>query len=378
MKQYLDFNATTPVNEETAQLMHNYLVNDFANAGSRSHESGALAKKTVLNARKQIAKICSIDTSEIIFTSGATESNNIALFGLLEHAKKIGKNHIISTSIEHKAILDPLKEIENRGFKVTLIDPDSSGHVDVQEIIKTITSNTFLISCMHANNETGSINNISLIGKLAKEIDSEIFIHSDCAQTFAKTDLDFSDPIIDMISFSGHKFFGPKGVGGLVMRKREGMSLPLKPIMYGGGQERGLRPGTQPVHLIAGIGLAAELAFSERQNWTEKCLKIKDQALKTFNTKGTIIYGGVGNETLPNTLFISFGTHAESVIICLKNIAEIATGSACTSESYTPSHVLTAMGVDEDQAKKVVRLSWGPDTDPNVFQEIKEALEILR
>jgi cysteine desulfurase len=332
----------------------------------------------VLNARQQIARICGADITEVIFTSGATESNNLALFGLLEHAQKLGKNHIVSTSIEHKAILDPLAEIKKRGFKVTLVDPTPSGHIQAQDIVKALTKDTFLISCMHANNETGSVNNIAEIAAAVKAADSEIFVHSDCAQTFAKTTLDLQSLDIDMISFSGHKFFGPKGIGGLIIRKNDGVSLPLKPIMFGGGQERGLRPGTLPVHLIAGVGLAAELAAANKNQWSEKCLEIKGYALAAFKDIDVKIYGSTDNTSLPNTLFLSFGSHAESVIICLKDIAEISTGSACSSESYSPSHVLIAMGVDEGNAKKVVRLSWGPDTNPIIFQEIKEALEILR
>lgn len=377
MKEYLDFNATTPVAQETADLMHEYLVNEYGNAGSRSHDTGSRAKKAVLKARQQIASICNADISEIIFTSGATESNNLALLGLLEYANQNKKNHIVSTAVEHKAVLDPLEHLEKFGFKITYVQPSSSGHVTPDSIMSAITNKTFLVSCMHANNETGAINNIDEMADRIKDLDAKIFFHSDCAQTFAKTNLGFSNPNIDMISFSSHKFYGPKGVGGLVARKVDGISLPLKPIMFGGGQERGLRPGTLPVHLIAGMGHAAELSFNNNKQWMLDCLKIKQTALKEFKNSNYVIYGTTDDATLPNTLSISFNSHAEAVIICLKEIAEIATGSACTSESYSPSHVLTAMGLDEEHAKQVVRISWGPNTNSSIFKKINDAIVVL-
>ena len=377
MKEYLDFNATTPVRPETAELMHHYLVNEFGNSGSRSHESGSRAKKAVLNSRQQIAKICEVDVSEVIFTSGATESNNLALFGLLEFAKLNNKNHIISSSIEHKAVLDPLEQIKKMGIQVTYIQPSTSGHIQAKQILDEITSKTFLVSCMHANNETGAINDINEIADNIKNRDPSIFFHTDSAQTFAKTNLYLENTNVDMISFSAHKFYGPKGVGGLIARKRDGVSIPLKPIMFGGGQERGLRPGTMPVHLIVGMGHAAELSNKTKDIWMEQCFKIKQEALKAFNNPAYRIYGTEDETTLPNTLSISFNSHAEAVIITLKEIAEIATGSACTSESYSPSHVLTAMGLDSDAAKNVVRISWGPETNPEIFTKISQALEIL-
>ncbi len=377
MKEYLDFNATTPVAQETADLMHKYLVNEYGNAGSRSHETGSRAKKAVLGARQQIANICNADLSEIIFTSGATESNNLALLGLLEYANKNKKNHIVSTAVEHKAILDPLENLQRSGFQVTYVQPSSSGHITSDTLLDAITNETFLVSCMHANNETGAINNIDEMANRIKDLDAKIFFHSDCAQTFAKTNLNFSNPNIDMISFSAHKFFGPKGVGGLVARKIDGISLPLKPIMFGGGQERGLRPGTLPVHLLVGMGHAAETSFNNKDKWMIDCLKIKQIALKEFKNPNYKIYGTTDEATLPNTLSISFNSHAEAVIICLKEIAEIATGSACTSESYSPSHVLTAMGLSEDHAKKVVRISWGPNTNTSIFKKINDAINVL-
>lgn len=377
MKEYLDFNATTPVTKDTADLMSEFLIHEYGNAGSRSHNTGSRAKKAVLNARQQIASICNADISEVTFTSGATESNNIALLGMLEYAKENNKNHIISTAIEHKAVLDPLLHMEKLGFKVSFVRPTKSGHITPEAIMQEITDQTFLVSCMHANNETGVINDIDEISNRIKELDSKIYFHSDCAQTFAKTSLDLSNPNIDMISFSSHKFFGPKGIGGLIARKNAGVSIPLRPIMFGGGQERGLRPGTLPVHLIVGMGDAAEKSTESKDQWMQDCLKIKLKALEELNDPNFIIYGTTDHSTLPNTLSISFNSHAEAVIIALKEVAEIATGSACTSESYSPSHVLTAMGLDEEAAKKVVRLSWSSNTDLTVFSKINDAIKIL-
>jgi len=377
MKEYLDFNATTPVSKETADLMHNYLVSDFGNAGSRTHETGSNAKKAVINAREEISNIFDADFSELIFTSGATESNNIAILGLREHARKIGKNHIISSQIEHKAILDPLKVMESDGFKVTYIKPNKNGVIEEEKVIEHINEDTFLISIMHANNETGAINPINKIFSKVKTIDPDIFCHSDASQTFAKTNLDFTNKDIDMFSVSAHKFYGPKGIGALLTRRRDGLSLPLKPLMFGGGQEKGLRPGTLPVHLIAGMGHACSLSNKLSHQWHEECTNIKACALKAFSRIDHKVYGD-SISSLPNTLSVSFGDiHAEALIICLKDIAEIATGSACTSASYTPSHVLTSMGLNEKEATQVVRFSWGPQTSISIWGDIANKIETL-
>jgi len=377
MKEYLDFNATTPVSKETARIMHNFLVDDFGNAGSRTHESGSKAKKAILEAREEISNIFDADFSELIFTSGATESNNIAILGLREFAKNNNKNHIISSQIEHKAVLDPLQIMESEGFDVTYIKPNKNGVIQEKDVVAAVRKDTFLISIMHANNETGSINPINNIFRKAKEKNSELFCHSDAAQTFAKTTLDFTSKDIDMFSISAHKFHGPKGIGALLTRKSDGISLPLKPLMFGGGQEKGLRPGTLPVHLIAGMGHASLNSHKKSQKWHEECSTIKNAALNAFANMDHMIYGDLEN-TLPNTLSISFADiHAEALIICLKDVAEISTGSACTSASYSPSHVLTAMSLDEAEANRVVRFSWGPRTNSDVWNKIAERIEIL-
>lgn len=376
MKEYLDYNATTPVSAETAEVIKQYLIDDYGNAGSRTHESGSKAKAAILESRKLVASYLDAEYSEIIFTSGATESNNIALFGLLDYAQQNNKSHIISTTIEHKAILDPLNEIESRGFEITLIDPDENGKINPDDVLQAIKHETFLISCMHANNETGVINPITEIAEQVKNKNEAIFFHSDCSQTFGKTSLDLTSDSIDMISFSAHKFYGPKGIGGLLARKKDGKSMPLKPLMFGGGQEKGLRPGTHPVHLIAGMNHALNLCIQQKDKWEERCSKIKQIALDAFKDLDVKVYGGTDKNVLPNTLSISFSDlDAEALIVHIRDIAEISTGSACTSESYTPSHVLMAMGLSEDEATQVVRLSWGPDSNADIFENIAKLVK---
>ena len=377
MKEYLDFNSTSPVSDETAKYMLQYLTEDFGNAGSRTHQTGSNAKKLVMESRESISKIFDADFSELIFTSGATESNNLAIFGLKKNALENGKNHIITSGIEHKAVLDPLKEMEAQGFKVSYIKPNKDGAIETSEVIKAISKKTFLVSIMHANNETGVINDINEIFSQIKDQDTSIFTHSDMAQTFAKTNLDFTSKNIDMASISAHKFFGPKGIGALLTRKNDGRSLPLRPLMYGGGQEKGIRPGTLPVHLIAGMAHACKKSYIGSEKWQNECKKIKSIAIDSFKNLDFKIYGNEEN-TLPNTLSISFSDiHAEALIICLKDLAEISTGSACTSASYTPSHVLTSMGLSENEATRVVRFSWSPYTNKKIWAKISNKIQTL-
>ncbi len=377
MKEYLDFNATSPVSDETAKYMLQYLTEDFGNAGSRTHQTGSNAKKLVMESRESISKIFDADFSELIFTSGATESNNLAIFGLKKNALENGKNHIITSEIEHKAILDPAKEMELQGFKVSYVKPNKDGSIKASDVMKVVSEKTFLISIMHANNETGVINDINEIFSEIKSKDPRIFTHTDMAQTFAKTRLDCTSKNIDMASISAHKFFGPKGIGALLVRKNDGRSLPISPLMFGGGQEKGIRPGTLPVHLIAGMSHACKESRQNAENWHKKCEELKNEAIKSFKNLDHRIYGDINN-TLPNTLSISFSDiHAEALIVCLKDVAEISTGSACTSASYTPSHVLTSMGLDEDEATRIVRFSWSPKTNGLVWKKIANKIETL-
>jgi cysteine desulfurase len=376
MKEYLDFNATTPVFTESANLIHKYLVEEFGNAGSRTHQTGIDAKRAVAEARRLLASSMDADESELIFTSGATESNNIALFGLIENARKANKTRIVTSQIEHKAVLDPLAEISKQDIEIIYVAPNAEGMIETESIKKAIDSNTFLVTCMHANNETGVINPIDEIANAIKSIDATIMFHADCAQTFGKTNLNLKNKNIDMISFSAHKFHGPKGVGGLLTRKQDGFSIPLKPRYFGGGQERGIRPGTLPVPLIVGMGKSFEICSKQQAQWHAKCMQIKSSALEAFSAIDHKIYGYQDSRSLPNTLSIAIADFtADSLIIILKEIAELSTGSACTSEAFTPSHVLTSMNISDDEAKKVARFSWGPESNPNIFKEITAALK---
>ena len=275
---YLDYAATTPVDPAVADLMRFYMVEEFGNAGSRTHEFGNRAKKAVQNARQQIANIIGCQLDELIFTSGATESNNIALLGLRHYAQKEGKKHIISTAIEHKAVLEPLEYLEKEhGFEVELVKPEESGAVSAKEVLSRVREDTVLVSVMHVNNETGIIQPIEDIAAGLKN--SDVYIHVDAAQSFCKIIEPLKNQRIDFISVSGHKIYGPKGIGALVTRRRNFRRAPLKPLTYGGGQEYGLRPGTLPVSQIVGLGEAASL-----------CSKRVDKNFEKFNSNKCINY----------------------------------------------------------------------------------------
>lgn len=369
---YLDFNATTPVRSEVVELMKNLMNKDFGNAGSRTHQSGLDAKKYVARAREQIAQVANCQVKEVIFTSGATESNNIALLGIADFGNRNNRKHIISSVTEHKAVLEPLEILAKNGFEVELIKPHQNGVISKEHIKSVLREDTLLVSLMHANNETGVLNEVNEVAQLLSN--TSTFFHVDAAQTFAKTGLELSKEI-DLISASAHKTYGPKGIGALVYRQTKDSCL--KPIMVGGGQEQGLRPGTLPVSQIAGFGLAAELAALEAEDWNSACQKFKSHLMNELELLGASIAGD-RQSALPNTLNVAIkDIDAEALIIMLKEICEIATGSACTSEQYEPSHVLTGMGLSNDQAQKHVRFSWSSDVDQKVVGTISERIKLL-
>jgi len=354
---YLDYAATTPVDSEVADLMRFYMVEEFGNAGSRTHEYGTRAKKAVQKAREQIASIASCQPDEVVFTSGATESNNLAILGLRKHGEATGKKHIISTAIEHKAVLDPLEHLRDEyGFEVDFIRPDLSGAIDAQQVKALLREDTLMVSVMHVNNETGIIQPIEEIADLLKG--SNIFFHVDAAQSFAKLVEPLQNPRIDMFSISGHKICGPKGIGALITRRRKYRRLPLKPLMFGGGQEFGLRPGTLPVHLIVGFGYAsANFERCTKGEPQERSLPLGDvlSVLKDFDVQP------VGDDSIRIPYILSLnvdGQDSESIILKLKDRFSISNGSACTSSSYDHSHVLSAMGYPTPNT--VVRLSFIP------------------
>ena len=355
MAVYLDCNATTPVEPEVLEVMLRYLADEYGNAGSRTHEFGVRAKQAVERAREQVAAVVAAQPDEVVFTSGATESNNIALLGLASSADGAARRHIVSTAIEHKAVLEPLERLAAQGVEVSLIHPDESGRVDAQAVLAAVRPDTLLVSVMHANNETGIVQPIEAI---AAGLPDSVFLHVDAAQTFGKLIAPLQNPRIDLISVSAHKVFGPKGVGALISRRRNGKRPPLSPLMLGGGQERGLRPGTQPVHLIAALGMAAQSSVREHAPRQAACLRFRDGVLTAMAQLGGQANGDQ-EHCLPHVLNVSLpGLNSEAAMVALKGILALSNGSACTSTSYEPSHVLVAMGLEEERVESALRLSW--------------------
>jgi cysteine desulfurase len=355
MSVYLDCNATTPVESEVLDVMMRYLAEEYGNAGSRTHEFGVRAKQAVERAREQVAAVVAARRDDVIFTSGATESNNIVLLGLAANWEGATRRHIVSTSIEHKAVLEPLEQLAKQGFEVTLVHPDQSGRVDAQAVLDAVRPDTLLVSVMHANNETGVVQPVEAI---AAGLPDAVWLHVDAAQTFGKLINPLQNPRIDLISVSAHKIFGPKGIGALISRRRNGERAPLSPLMFGGGQERGVRPGTQAVHLIAGFGMAAHLALRDHEKRKTACLRFRDGVLTAMAQLGGQLNGDP-EYCLPHVLNVSLpGLNSEAAMVLLKGLLALSNGSACTSTSYEPSHVLVAMGLDRERIESALRLSW--------------------
>ncbi|MFF3060186.1 cysteine desulfurase DndA [Streptomyces sp. NPDC057909] len=368
---YLDVAATTRVDARVADVVLHWMTEDFGNAGSRTHEYGLRAKKAVQQAREYLAGTVGAKTEELIFTSGATESNNIALLGLAAHGESTGRRHIITSAIEHKAVLEPLEHLQHRGFDVDFLQPGSSGRVSEEAVLEKLRPDTLLVSLMHVNNETGVIQPVA---ELAEELrKTPTYFHVDAAQGYAKVPQDLKAPI-DMISISGHKVGAPKGIGALVTRRRGWDKVPLQPIMFGGGQERKLRPGTLPVPLIMGLMEAVKIFEAGHARWVRQARDMREELLSALSETRFRINGDA-EHSVPHILNVTFdGLDAEALILRLKDQVAIATGSACTSASYTPSHVLTAMGLPEAVASNGLRFSWFPnqadDFDPKALAEL--------
>ena len=356
MAVYLDCNATTPLDPAVRAVMLRYLDQDYGNEGSRTHEFGARAKQAVQRARDQVAAVVGAKRDEVIFTSGATESNNLAILGLRAAAKEAGRTHIITTQIEHKAVLEPCDAMERSGFAVTRVPVGASGAVDPEAIRTALRPETFLVSVMQVNNETGVRQPLDAIaGALS---DHPAYLHTDAAQGFGKDLVPLRNPRVDLISVSGHKLYAPKGVGALVKRRRGFVRPPLEPLVVGGGQERGLRPGTLPVALITALGEAAELALRDQDQRHAVCLAIREQALATLLPLGAVLTGDQ-SLVMDHVLNLGFpGLDSEALMVALKDLVAISNGSACTSSSYAPSHVLKAMGMGDDEANTCLRISW--------------------
>ncbi|MBE0471004.1 MAG: cysteine desulfurase DndA [Methyloprofundus sp.] len=357
MPIYLDYNATTPLLPEVADIVCRTMLEEFGNAGSRTHEFGLNAKRIVEAARQQVAEIVNADKAEVIFTSGATESNNIAILGLREFGKKVGKRHIITTKVEHKSVLEPFEYLKSLGFEVTYLDVSESGCVDVNDLRASLREDTLLVSVMHINNETGVIQPITDICKTLAN--HEAYFHVDAAQSFGKFPFDLMNKRIDLISASGHKLYAPKGIGALVLRRRGYLRPPLEPIMFGGGQEKGLRPGTLAVPLIAGFGAACDIASKRAQEWFLSASETKKNVLRALMELNAVQNG---ENTSPYVLNFSVpGINSEAAMVSLKKIVAVSNGSACTSNSYKLSHVLSAMKLNDDRIAGAIRFSFGPE-----------------
>ena len=360
MTVYMDAAATTPVLREVADLVLTLMVEEFGNAGSRTHDIGARAKKAVNNARAQVARVVEAEAEGVVFTSGATESNNLALLGLAQHGMDTGRRHILSSAIEHKAVLEPLERLSRQGFDVELVEPDASGRVEARDLLGRLREDTVAVSLMAVNNETGMMQPVLEVAEGLK--DHAAYFHVDAAQAFGKELELLRHQRIDMTSVSGHKLFAPKGVGALVLRRRGYRRVPLTPLMLGGGQERGLRPGTVAVPLVAGLGLACELSVRQHAERRSRCLELRRELLEGLRPLG-IELNGAEAWMVPH--IVSFhvpGVDSEALMVLWKDEVAVSNGSACTSASYTPSHVLTAMKLSETAVAGTVRMSWSHET----------------
>ena len=373
---YLDCNATAPVEPAVRDAVVSWITEELGNAGSRTHEFGVRAKRAVQVARGQVAAVVDASSEEVIFTSGATESNNLAILGLAAFGEEQDRRHIVSTAIEHKAVLEPLEVLESRGFEVTLISPSKDGVVPASAVKDTMRPDTLMVSVMHANNETGAIQPLMEIADAMEG--HEAYFHVDAAQGYGK-DLDrLRSKRVDLISVSGHKVYAPSGIGALIARRRGFARPPLQPLTFGGGQERGLRPGTLPVPLIVGLGLAAELAIEDAEKRREVCLGIRKDALEAFGSLGIRIHSDP-SQTLSHVLNFSIpGIDSEAVMVAVKDLAALSNGSACTSQSYSPSHVLEAMGLLTDEISSAVRVSWSHLTPQVEWHQIVSRLTNLK
>lgn len=381
MSVYLDYNASAPIDDRVVDFMMDIYKNNIGNADSRTHDYGDNARTIVENARKQVALLLDIPSEDVFFTSGATESNNIAIQGLREYAEKTGKKHIITTSIEHKAVLETAKHMRDHGYRVDFVSPDRTGRVSADEIINLVDDDTLLVSIMHVNNETGAIQPVKEIGdRLA---DKGVLFHIDATQSCGKLVEEIRQIKYDMLSFSSHKMYGPQGIGALVMRRKNYKLPPVKPIMYGGQQEHGISPGTIPVALVGGLGKACEIAIDEHKSDEAYNILIKDMLIEMLDKSG-IKYriNGDIDYLISSTLNIQIeGVSSEALMLSSKQYCGISNGSACTSSSYYPSYVLVAMGMSEDEIDQSIRLSWGRNTDvetlKNYFEKLLEVAKEL-
>lgn len=376
---YMDYAATTPVDPRVAEKMMQYLTPDgvFGNPASRSHKFGWQAEEAVDIARNQIADLIGADSREIVFTSGATEADNLAIKGAAHFNQAKGK-HIITCKTEHKAVLDTCRQLEREGYEVTYLAPESDGILNLDKLAAAMRSDTTVVSIMHVNNETGVIQDIEKIGEMCRE--RGIVFHVDATQSVGKLPIDLSKLKVDLMSFSGHKIYGPKGIGGLYVRRKPRVRIEAQ--MHGGGHERGMRSGTLPVHQIVGMGEAYRIAKEEMSTEMPRLLALKNRLWNGLKDIEEVYLNGSLEHSVPNILNVSFAyIEGESLMMALKDLA-VSSGSACTSASLEPSYVLRALGLNDELAHSSIRFSLGRFSTEEevdyVIKLIKDSIGKLR
>ena len=367
---YLDYSATTPVDPRVAKRMMVFLTEEYGNPASRSHSYGWTAEEAVEDARENVARLVGADAKEIVWTSGATESNNLAIKGAANFYKSKGK-HIITMSIEHKAVLDTCRELERHGFEVTYLDPEPDGLLDLEKFKAAIRPDTILVSIMYVNNEIGVIQPIPQIGEICRA--KGIIFHVDAAQATGKVVIDLNTLKVDLMSFCAHKTYGPKGIGALYVRRKPRVRLEAQ--MHGGGHERGFRSGTLPTHQIVGMGESFRLAREEMAAENERIRMLRDRLLNGLNEMEEVYVNGDLEARVPHNLNMSFNfVEGESMIMAIKEIA-VSSGSACTSASLEPSYVLRALGRSDELAHSSIRFTIGRFTTE---EEIDYSINLIK
>jgi cysteine desulfurase len=369
---YMDYSSTTPVDQRVAKKMAKYLTmeGDFGNPASRSHFYGWQAEKAVDEARNQVADLVGADPREIVWTSGATESNNLAIKGIAHFYEKRGK-HIITLKTEHKAVLDTCRQLEREGFEVTYLDPLPNGLLDMDVFKKTIREDTILASIMHVNNEIGVIQDLQAIGDICRE--NKVFFHVDAAQSVGKLEINLESLPVDLMSFSAHKIYGPKGMGALYVSRKPRVRLEAQ--MHGGGHERGMRSGTLATHQIVGIGEAFAIAKAEMKDEGIRVQKLRDRLLAGFSDMEEVVVNGDLDQRISGNLNISFNyVEGESLMMAISDVA-VSSGSACTSSSLEPSYVLRALGLTDELAHSSIRFSVGRYTTE---KDVDDAITLVR
>ena len=369
---YMDYSSTTPVDARVAKKMAKFLTmeGDFGNPASRSHFYGWQAEKAVDEARSQVADLVGADPREIVWTSGATESNNLAIKGIAHFYEKRGK-HIITLKTEHKAVLDTCRQLEREGFEVTYLDPLPNGLLDMDVFKKTIREDTILASIMHVNNEIGVIQDLQAIGDICRE--NKVFFHVDAAQSVGKLEINLESLPVDLMSFSAHKIYGPKGMGALYVSRKPRVRLEAQ--MHGGGHERGMRSGTLATHQIVGIGEAFAIAKAEMKDEGIRVQNLRDRLLAGFSDMEEVVVNGDLDQRISGNLNISFNyVEGESLMMAISDVA-VSSGSACTSSSLEPSYVLRALGLTDELAHSSIRFSVGRYTTE---KDVDDAITLVR